>query len=90
MNRTLTACLITSTTIAAIIAFTLVDKHFCPIQKGDKVYNSALEKRGTVRHLEVETCKIGVMYDDNTVSKQLTEQGGVSNLIDPWTVNKTK
>ena len=62
----------------------------CELQEGDKVFNSALQKKGTVRHVDSLTCRVGVMYNDNTVSQQFSENGGVSYTVDYWTLNKTR
>lgn len=62
----------------------------CEIQEGDKVFNSATQKHGTVRHLDGKTCRVGVMYNDNSVSQQFSENGGISYTVDYWTLNKTR
>lgn len=62
----------------------------CEIQEGDKVFNSAIQKKGTVRHVDGDTCRVGVMYNDNTVSQQFSENGGISYTVDYWTLNKTR
>ena len=55
-----------------------------------KQFNSATQKHGTVRHLDGNTCRVGVMYNDNSVSQQFSENGGISYTVDYWTLNKTR
>lgn len=82
--------IVAASVIAVILIAPKTGYLTCPIVEGDKVYNSAIEKKGTVRHLNPSNCRIGIMYNDNTVSQQFSDRGGVSLEIDYWTVNKVK
>ena len=88
-TRELVGWLIAITAVTSFALYKTTDFE-CEIQKGDKVFNSLTQKRGTVRHVDALTCRVGVMYDDNSVSQQFSENGGISYTVDYWTLNKTR
>jgi len=93
LNKTavlVSTAIVVATATSIIVTANGLSHNRCDINPLDKVHNPANDKRGTVRFVDKSTCEIGIMYDDNTVSKTLSANGGVKNTIPAWTVNKTR